>query len=273
MRTQKDMTLSDKLKRTNRKVLSLFVTAGYPAVESTVPLVAALVDAGADLIELGVPFSDPIADGPVIQHSSEIALRNGMTLQKTFDVAREIRKQSNVPLVLMGYTNPVYAYGIEKFFDACREIGIDGTIVPDMPLEESEEYRPLARRRDVATIFLAAPTTPLERLVLLDQASTGFLYCVSITGVTGERQALASQAEHFLKQARTCVTKNPLLVGFGISTPEDAKRVAALSDGIIVGSALIKIIGSSRENHTIEQAEQAEQAATYVRSLREALDA
>ncbi|MBI1802854.1 MAG: tryptophan synthase subunit alpha [Ignavibacteria bacterium] len=256
----------ESLRRDNRKALSLFVTAGFPSADSTVPLVIQLADAGADLIELGIPFSDPIADGPTIQNSSEVALRNGMSLPKTLEIAREIRKQSDVPLVLMGYANPIYAYGLMKFLGSCKETGIDGTIIPDMPLEESEEYRTMAQQCDIATIFLAAPTTPPERLVQLDQASSGFLYCVSITGVTGERQALAAQAESFLRRARASVKKNPLLVGFGISTPEDARRVAALSDGIIVGSALVKILQNANAHHAIDH------AVEYARSLREALD-
>ena len=254
------------LSQNNRKALSLFVTAGYPTIESTVPLVVALAKAGADVIELGIPFSDPIADGPTIQLSSEVALRNGVTLQKTLEMAKEIRKQSDVPLVLMGYANPIYAFGLQRFLNKCKDIGVDGTIIADLPLEESDEYRALAQQNDVAIIFLAAPTTSPERLVQLDRASTGFLYCVSITGVTGERQSLASQAENFLKQARTCAKKNPLLVGFGISTPDDSKRIASVSDGVIIGSALIKTIQEAQNNHVVED------AMKFVQSMRKALD-
>ena len=256
----------NQLKQNNRKALSLFVTAGFPTVENTVPLVIALANTGADIIELGIPFSDPIADGPTIQLSSEVALRNGVSLQTTLEMAKEIRGKSDVPLVLMGYANPIYAYGLNKFLSICQEIGVDGIIIADLPLEESEEYRRIAKQHSIATIFLASPTTSPERLVQLDQASTGFLYCVSITGVTGERQALASQAESFLKQARSCVKNNPILVGFGIATPEDAKRVASLSDGVIIGSALIKLIQNSSQNHMIED------ATEFVKSIRKALD-
>ena len=254
------------LKHANRKALSLFVTAGYPTIGTTVPLVAALAKAGADVIELGIPFSDPIADGPTIQLSSEVALRNGVTLAKTFEMVKEIRQQTDIPLVLMGYANPAYAFGLGQFLSKCKEAGVNGTIIPDLSLEESDEYRTLAAQNNVATIFLAAPTTSSERLVQLDQASTGFLYCISITGVTGERQGLASPAEAFLKQARACVKKNPLLVGFGISTPSDARRIAALSDGVIIGSALIKILQASSGNHAIEN------AVKFAGSIRAALD-
>lgn len=249
-----------------RKTLSLFVTAGYPTIESTVPLIVALAKEGADVIELGVPFSDPIADGRTIQLSSEIALRNGMTLRKTFEIAQEIRKRSHVPLVLMGYANPIYACGLETFLRTCSTIGIDGSIIADLPLEESDEYRRLASNHNIATIFLAAPTSSNERLAQLDIASTGFLYCVSITGVTGERPGLAKQSEEFLQRARTVVKNNPLLVGFGIATPNDARNVARVSDGVIIGSALINVIQNSSQNTFIEK------AAEFVRSIRKALD-
>jgi len=261
------LTISlDQLRRDGRKALSLFVTAGYPSISLTVPLVLELAKAGADMVELGIPFSDPVADGPTIQISSEIALRNGVTLYKTLEMAQEIRKKSNIPLVLMGYANPILAFGLENYLTTCTEVGIDGTIIADLPLEESDEYRRLAKEKNVATIFLAAPTTPEHRLVQLDNCSTGFLYCVSITGVTGERKGLANQVEAFLQQARAFVKNNPLLVGFGISTPEDARLVARYSDGVVIGSALIKVLHLSSENHLIEN------AAEFVRTIRKALD-
>ncbi|TAK59084.1 MAG: tryptophan synthase subunit alpha [Bacteroidetes bacterium] len=248
-----------------KKALSFFVTAGFPTLEITVPLVVELAKAGADVIELGIPFSDPVADGPIIQASSEIALRNGITLNKTLEMARQIRQQSDVPLVFMGYANPIFSMGLENFLSSCHAIGIDGVIIPDLPLEESEEYRMLAKQNNVSTIFLAAPTTSNERLKLLDEASTGFLYCVSVTGVTGERQQISIQAKEFLTRARTCVKNNPLFVGFGISTPEDAQQIAQYADGIIIGSALVKIL----QNAPLRQA--VSDAVTFVKSIRKAL--
>ncbi|MBI3766040.1 MAG: tryptophan synthase subunit alpha, partial [Ignavibacteriales bacterium] len=221
---------------------------------------------GVDLIELGIPFSDPIADGPTIQMSSETALRNGMTLQRTLEMAEEIRKRCSVPLVLMGYANPVYTYGTKKFVSRCAEIGVDGMIIPDVPLEESAEFQRLSQEHNIAMVFLAAPTTPDERLIQLDEHSTGFLYCVSITGVTGARQGLANQAEEFLQRARRCVKRNPLLVGFGIATPEDARRVGSISDGVIIGSALMKVIGNASGNHVVEN------AIRFITPIRNALD-
>ena len=253
------------LRRDGRKTLSIFVTAGYPSMGATVPLTIALKKAGADLIELGLPFSDPIADGPTIQKSSEIALRNGVTIKKTLSIAGEIRRHSDVPLVLMGYANPIFSFGMERFLSASREVGVDGTIIADLPLEESEDYRRLASRFGISTIFLATPTTPDERLVQLDDCSTGFLYCVSVSGVTGERPGLENQTLTFLKRTKALVKKNPLLVGFGIATPEDARQISMFSDGVIIGSALIKMLNSTPDDHI------AECACDFVRSMRIAL--
>lgn len=253
------------LRAKRRKALSLFVTAGYPALADTVPLVLGLEKAGADLIELGIPFSDPIADGPTIQHSSEVALKNGVTLHRTLGLARQIRAESAIPLVLMGYANPIWSYGLDRFLSEAAAIGIDGVIIADLPMEESGPYVSSARKLGLATIFLAAPTTPAARLAELDRVSTGFLYCISITGVTGERTSPSLRPEEFLAEARASVKHNPLLVGFGISTPDDARRIALLSDGIIVGSALIKALGNSSGGN-------AGAAYALVGSMRKALD-
>lgn len=262
------MRLTDtlnKLKQNKRKALSLFVTAGYPTLESTVPLIVTLAGAGADLIELGIPFSDPVADGPTIQMSSDIALRNGMTLIKTLEMAEQIRKQSQIPLILMGYANPIFTFGLDKFMSQCASIGIDGTIIADLPLEESNAYCASAKHHNIATIFLAAPTTSNERLKELDNTSKGFLYCISITGVTGTREGLSQDALTFLRRAKEQVTINPLLVGFGISTPEDARQAAAYSDGIIIGSALTKILSATSGDPITN-------AVEFTSSMRKALD-
>jgi tryptophan synthase alpha chain len=254
------------LRAKNKKALSLFLTAGYPAMDSTPLLVTALEHAGADIIELGIPFSDPIADGPTIQMSSEQALRNGMTLDKTLSMVKEVRKHSSIPLVLMGYANSFYAYGMDRFFSGCRDYGVDGVIIPDLPLEESTLYRQFASHNNVASIFLASPTTPDDRLRELDRASTGFLYCISVTGVTGVREVLANQAETFLHRARNVVHRNPLLAGFGISTPEDAKLMARTCDGIIIGSALINVISNGSTKSPVDK------AVEFTKPIRDALD-
>ncbi|HUL42900.1 MAG TPA: tryptophan synthase subunit alpha [Bacteroidota bacterium] len=257
--------LSD-LKEHNRKILSVFVTCGYPTVEIMVPLINAIAAAGADLIELGIPFSDPIADGPVIQQSSQEALRNNVTLSVVFDVASQVAQNSGVPLVAMGYANPIYSFGLEQFFASCRRSGISGTIIPDIPFEDGDEYRNIAARNGIASVFLAAPTTSDKRLRMLDEVSQGFLYCVSITGVTGSHPTGNEQRDAFLRRARKCVSRNVLLAGFGIATPEDASRASALCDGVIIGSALVRILQNSPKNDIIQR------AAQFVSSVRASLD-
>lgn len=250
---------------TGGKALALYMMAGYPERESTVPLACALAEAGADIIELGIPFSDPIADGPVIQACSERALRNGITVGRVLAAVEEIRRSVSIPLVLMGYANPVYRFGMDRFLSTAHGCGVDGLIVPDLPVEESGEYRTLAERAGIAAIFLASPVTPDARLRRLDEASRGFLYCVSVTGVTGERKDAAAQAADFLRRARSIVKRNPLLVGFGIATPDDARSAGKQSDGVIIGSALMKIVGRG-------DGDLLHRAAEFARTVRTALD-
>jgi tryptophan synthase alpha chain len=245
-----------------RKVLSLYVTPGYPTPATTVPLILALERAGADLIELGIAFSDPIADGPTIQESSTAALANGMTLEGTFEIARALRAASDIPLLLMGYANPVYAYGPTRFVQTCAALGVDGTIIPDLSLEESSEFRALSAEHGLASVLLAAPTTPDERLARLDEATSGFLYCVSVAGVTGARSGVADSTVGFMERARAHVRRHPLMVGFGIATPEDARAAAAHADGVIIGSALVKLLGHG----TVDD------AARFTGAVRAALD-
>jgi tryptophan synthase alpha chain len=262
-------TLRQKLlavRDSGRKILSFFITAGYPHPDDTVAIVRSLADGGADLVELGIPFSDPIADGPVIQAASEQALKHGGSLVRTLELAAEIRKSVAIPIVLMGYANPIVHFGMADFFSACASIGIDGTIIPDMPLEESGGYRELAAACGIAPVFMAAPTSSDERLAMLDRASQGFLYCVSVTGVTGARDGLAQQATGFLRRARGIVTCNPLLVGFGIATPDDAAMLSRFGDGVIVGSSLLRHIGSSPRGAA------AQEAGRFAQSFRAALD-
>lgn len=256
----------ESVRQAGKKALSLFVTAGFPEAGDTAALVEEAERAGADLVELGMPFSDPIADGPAIQASSQRALANGITVQKAFDMVRAVRSGSDIPLVLMGYSNPILAYGMERFVEACRDSGADGIIVPDLPLEESGEYRALCDRHGIASIFLATPTTPPARLKQLDAASSGFLYAVSVTGVTGERPGLSTEASEFLRAARPLVSNNPLLAGFGISSPGVARAAACLCDGVIVGSAFVTLLSRT------PRAELRPAAYSFVRALRQALD-
>ncbi len=239
----------ENLRKSGRKALITFITAGDPGLEATPKLVAELEAGGADIIELGVPFSDPLADGPTIQLASNRALAAGTTLSGILETVARIRENSQVPLVLMSYYNPLYRYGLERLVADAEACGVDGLIVPDLPLEEAAGLRRLAASR-LAVIPLAAPTTPPERLEKIVAAGRGFLYYVSVTGITGARTELpadlAAALERVGKIVAGCL---PLAVGFGISTPEQAKAVAARADAVIVGSALVKIVaryGASR---------------------------
>ena len=242
------------------KALVCFLTAGFPTIGATVPLVLEIEKGGADIIELGMPFSDPLADGPVIQHSSQVALSQGITLDKILSHVKKIRQSSEIPLVLMGYLNPILAYGVEKFFNAAAKAGVDGVILPELPLEESNRYKSILDGMGLANILLVTPTTPTERIVLIDRASSGFLYCVSSTGVTGSANKTLSNS--YVTVVKNNAQKNPVLVGFGIKTPADAHRFAHHADGVIVGSALIQRIA---KGETITE------IGAWVRELKEAM--
>lgn len=226
------------------KVMSLFLTAGYPDIQSTVDLVLGFEENGADMIELGMPFSDPLADGPTIQYSSNRAIENGITLDKIFAMVKQVREHSDIPLILMGYVNPVLRYGVSDFCQAAAESGVDGLIIPDIPLEESDILKEEARKWELPVTFLVAPNTSDERMKEIDDQSQGFVYCVSVTGVTGAREGdtIAKSVQRFIGRVQKNITQNPKMVGFGIKSYDDAQRIAAEMDGFIVGSALIETI-------------------------------
>jgi tryptophan synthase alpha chain len=235
-----------KNKKADEKLMSLFITAGYPDLESTVDLVLGFEKNGADMVELGMQFSDPLADGPTIQHSSEVAIKNGITMDKIFEMVKQIREKSEIPIVLMGYMNPVMHYGVNKFTEQAAQVGVDGLIIPDIPIEEDGMIKESARENNLDVIHLVAPNTTDERMKLADENSQGFVYCVSVTGVTGARDGdeVSKSVSRFIERVRTNVTQNPVMVGFGIRTFEDAKQIAANTDGYIIGSALIDNIKS-----------------------------
>lgn len=224
--------------------MSLFITAGYPDLESTVELILGFEKNGADLIELGMPFSDPLADGPTIQQASNRAIENGITMRKILDMVKEIRKSSEIPIILMGYINPVLRYGVGKFCLEAAECGVDGLIIPDAPLEESSILTEEAAQQNLDLIYLVAPNSTDRRMQLVDQHSRGFVYCVSVTGVTGARTGdeVAKSVETFIDRVKENVKKNPKLVGFGIKNFKDAQVISKDLDGFIVGSALIDTI-------------------------------
>jgi tryptophan synthase alpha chain len=239
------------LKRDGRKGLITYLTAGDPTPERTPALVDALVRGGADLIELGVPFSDPIADGPVIQAAGERALKAGTTLAKVLEIAAEIRKTSEVPLLLFTYLNPVVRYGLERLASDAAWVGIDGCLLTDASVEEAHEYIGAMHRHGLDTVFLAAPTSTERRLKLVAQYSSGFVYLVSRTGVTGERESLSNQAAPLIRAVRA-VTDLPLAVGFGISKPEHVAELGRQVEAVVVGSAIVRMIEKNADNPSLE---------------------
>jgi tryptophan synthase alpha chain len=254
--------LFETLKRENRKGLIGYLTAGDPSPERTPALIDALVRGGADLIELGVPFSDPIADGPVIQRAGYRALQAGMTLRKVLDIAGEIRRRSEVPLLLFTYLNPVMRYGLEKLASDAAAAGIDGCLLIDASVEEAHDYVGAMHRHGLDTVFLASPTSTERRLKLVAQYSTGFIYLVSRTGVTGERDSLSGAIAPLVRSMRA-ITDLPLAVGFGISRAEHVAQLAPQVEAVVVGSAIVRII----EEHAADGSAEA-RLERYVRELR-----
>ena len=239
-----------------------FVTCGDPDLETTAKVVRAMAEAGADLIELGIPFSDPTAEGPVIQAANVRALAAGTTTDKIFDMVRELRKDVTVPMVFMTYANVVFSYGSEKFISSCADIGIDGLILPDVPYEEKEEFDPICKRYGLDLISLVAPTSE-DRIAKVAGEASGFVYVVSSLGVTGVRSEITTDIGAMVKLIRSA-TDLPCAVGFGISTPEQAKKMASLSDGAIVGSAIVKLIAQYGRDA-------APYVAEYVKSMKDAV--
>ncbi len=239
-----------------------FITCGDPDLETTKAVVHAAVSSGADLIELGIPFSDPTAEGPVIQGANLRALSGGVTTDKIFDMVRELRKDVTVPMVFMTYANVVFSYDAEKFIKTCSEIGIDGLILPDIPYEEKEEFDPICEKYGVDLISLIAPTSH-DRIAMIAKEASGFIYIVSSLGVTGTRSEITTDISAMVELIRQN-SSLPCAVGFGISTPQQAAKMASLSDGAIVGSAIIKLIAQYGKDA-------AAPVAAYVKEMKDAL--
>ena len=246
----------------NGKAFIPFITCGDPDLETTAAVVRATVESGADLIELGIPFSDPTAEGPVIQGANLRALSGGVTTDKVFSLVRELRRDVSVPMVFMTYANVVFSYGAERFISTCNEIGIDGLILPDLPFEEKDEFLPICRQYDVDLISLIAPTSE-NRIAMIAEEAEGFIYVVSSLGVTGMRSEIKTDLASIIKVIREN-TEVPCAIGFGISTPEQAKKMADLSDGAIVGSAIIKLLEKHGKNAS-------EYVGEYVKSMKDAI--
>ena len=230
----------ETLEKNGKKAFIAFITGGYPDMETTEKLIIALEESGVDIIEIGIPFSDPVAEGPVIQSADEQALANGCTADKLFDMIKQVRKKTNIPLLFMTYANPVFTYGKNKFMAKCKETGIDGIIVPDVPFEEKDELTDVCAKYNICLISLIAPTSG-DRIEKIAKEAQGFLYCVSSLGVTGLRNQINTEIAGLIRDVKK-ISSVPCCIGFGISTPEQAHDMAAISDGIIVGSAIVNII-------------------------------
>ena len=242
----------NRLKAENKKALIAYITAGDPTPERTASLVAALERGGADIIELGVPFSDPIADGPVIQLGAERALKAGTNVRRVLEIARQIRQTSGIPLVLFSYLNPLLKYGFEALARDAAEAGIDGCLLTDMSVEEADQFLGVMRQHNLDTVFLAAPTSSERRLQLVAKYSTGFVYLVSRAGVTGEQSSLSDSVAPMVERMRA-VTDLPLAVGFGISKREHSLEVAKLADAVVVGSAFVRTVELHLADASLEQ--------------------
>jgi tryptophan synthase alpha chain len=257
-------TFFDLAQSSKRKALIAYLTVGYPTTEATLEIAQALVDGGCNMIELGIPFSDPLADGATIQRASQRALESGITPIKCLEVAAELRKRVDIPLLFMGYYNPMLHYGLDKFCAASRKAGIDGFIIPDLPPDEGGEAEIVMKKHGLDLVYLVAPTSDTDkRLRFVAGRANGFIYVVSLKGVTGARTAVSNDIEEFISRVRK-VTDKPLCVGFGISTPEQAQRVARLADGVIIGSRILDIIEKSKRP--------AADVKAFIKEVRTAID-
>lgn len=247
-----------ELRKADRKALIPYIMAGDPNLNATKKYIHDLESSGADIIELGVPFSDPLADGPTIQRAAERSLQNGTTLRKILKLVKEIRKTSEIPLILMTYYNPIFKLGIESFITKAVKAGVDGVIIPDLIPDEANEFMKLSRQHNLDTIFLLAPTSTDERIRKVTKASTGFIYYVSITGITGAKLSMGSLMKNTLKTINA-TTRKPVAVGFGVSSAKEAASVARLADGVIIGSAIVKLIANGKS------------IRNFVRNIRKAI--
>ncbi len=250
-----------ELFQNKKDILSLYFSAGYPNLNDTVPILQSLEEAGADLVEIGIPFSDPLADGPTIQKSGEQALKNGMSLKVLFEQLADVRKKVKMPLILMGYLNTVHKYGIEAFAEKCNEVGIDGVILPDLPFQEYlDVYKETFDKNGVSNIFLITPQTPEERIKLIDENTNGFIYMVSSASVTGAKKGLVDSQLQYFERVKDLNLKNPALIGFGISDKESFNATCKYAEGAIIGSAFVKLLGEAKDVDA--------EIKTYIKSIK-----
>ena len=254
--------IADVFARKGKKALIAYVTVGYPSIEATLNVVPLLAESGCDIVELGIPFSDPLADGATIQNASHHAIQNGLTPQLCLDIAGELSEKTAVPLVFMTYLNPIISYGPERFCHASARSGVSGMIIPDLPPDEGAELDRLTARNGIDLIYLLPPTATAARAGLIAQKSQGFIYLVSVTGVTGARTSLPVNLDAAIANLRT-ITDKPLCVGFGISTPEQAREAARPADGVIIGSKIIQLMEADASYGALKD---------FIKSVRKSLD-
>ncbi len=246
--------IADLFERTSEPVLNVYFTAGFPSLTSTAQVLNALEKAGADMVEIGMPYSDPLADGQTIQESSTVALQNGMSIQLLFDQLKDCRKTVELPIVLMGYLNPILQFGTEAFFRKCEEVGVDGLIIPDLPQELFDsEFKDLAQRYNQDMIFLITPETSEERIRKIDERCSGFLYMVSSSSTTGASSDISEEQKKYFERIQSMKLRNKRLIGFGISDRKSFEEASKWSDGAIVGSAFIRQLRNDASNEAIEQ--------------------
>jgi tryptophan synthase alpha chain len=255
------MTISSVF-QSGHTALITYVTVGYPSIEATLKVVPLIADSGCDIVELGIPFSDPLADGVTIQKASFYALKNGVTTELCLEIANELSQKVKTPLMFMTYFNPVSCYSLEKFCNSCSSSGIEGLIIPDLPPDEGSQLEAISRRQRLDLIYLLAPTSTDDRIRLVAEKSTGFIYLVSVTGVTGARDNLPQDLGKFVAKVRKVATQ-PLCIGFGISTPEQASQLAKIADGVIVGSRVVQLMEIDDDFTSV---------VNFVKELRHALD-
>lgn len=254
--------IASAFSRAGHKALIPYITVGYPSVEATLRVVPLLASNGCDMVELGIPFSDPLADGATLQKSSFHALQNGITPQLCLEIAKELKQQVDIPLAFMTYYNPVFSYGLEEFCTACTSSGVNGLIIPDLPPDEGSDLQAITEKQGLDLVYLLAPTSTEERIKLVAEKSRGFIYLVSVTGVTGARDRLPVDLAAFVTKVRQLASQ-PLCVGFGVSTPEQAREVARIADGVIVGSRIIELMATNDDFASL---------ANFIKELRQALD-
>jgi tryptophan synthase alpha chain len=237
----------------NKNILSIYYTAGYPNLDDTLTIARALEEAGADMLEIGFPYSDPVADGPVIQASSKQALDNGMDLKLLFEQLKDLRKYVNIPVLLMGYVNPLLQYGVENFCKACAEVGVDGLIVPDLPMVEYEEfYKDTFQQYGITNVFLITPQTAVERIHKIDELTNGFIYMVSSSATTGKNLSLSQVTEDYFSRVAALELKNPTMIGFGISDHPSFEKACQYASGAIIGTAFVKALQSDKLEESIQ---------------------